>query len=386
MSFVSPNIFDFVARKNDEKYVHERVLVQLLRDKRFQDIFLKKVCNREDWKVIKVLEQPPIPDRKSSSGHGLADILLLATNDKEELLPIILELKTNTDASDSQLADYYYGVKKNSEYCKNTSPLLLYKTPDRREASSKALTSSKDPKKKLKRNEEYRTISYRELMRYIEVPKTSKINFYFVLSQYKKFVSEAEFCGFSSVEKTSENVKCLLKLISSISAALEEKNSSKFNSLFKIESKKDEEGQSYYYIDVSNECACLRFEFGSSSPGRDEDRDNFRILYGAKLDESSGYSWKTADYKSYLLDLKENKKTVYYTNNKGNLVPEEIKGLLTKGVKENHLNSAVWLFAQNLWWLTSEAVNKENAPYINEAAERIADFIFSDLGKIRPIE
>lgn len=386
MSFVLPNIFDFVARKNDERYVHERVLAQLFNDKRYQDVFLKEVCNHYDWKITKVLEQPTIRGRKSRSGHGFADILLLATNDKEELLPIIVELKTGIDASDSQLADYYYGIKNEPGYCKNSNPILLYVTPDGRDASSKALTSRDNSNKKLEKNKEYRVFSYRDLMSFVEIPETSEICFDFVLLQYKKLVNEAEFCGFKQVDNTSENFNRLKCLFSSVYKSIKTKRCTNNEISLRIESNIENNGQyHYYYIDIRNEYTCLRFEFGYSSSNCKEDCKHLRILYGAKRDDSFECSWKTADYKYYLQELKENGKTVYCTNNKGNPVPKEIEGLVTKGEGENHLNTSVWLFAQNLGWLANDVVSKENDFDINKVAERIADFIISDLGKISPI-
>ena len=37
MSLKQPNIFDYVGKKNDEKFTHEKFIVSLLRNPRYKD-------------------------------------------------------------------------------------------------------------------------------------------------------------------------------------------------------------------------------------------------------------------------------------------------------------------------------------------------------------
>lgn len=376
MSFVSPNIFDFVARKNDERYVHEKILVQLFNDKKYKDILLDKFCHLKGWKIVEVIEQPMTSGRESKSGSGFADILLLAENCKRELLPIILELKTNTDTSNSQLADYYYNIKNTKKYCSSGySPNCFYITPDKSDPAENSLERKDKTKKKLEKGKEFKTASYREVMSYIEIPETKEINFDFILKQYKLLVNEAQFCGITSVKNIESNFDILKNLCHSVYEALKKKTS---NRDVVISSNTNEKATDYYHVDIAYKgISCLRFEIGCSSLDRKEDKNKLRILYGARK-EGTKYTWATANYAQYLKNLNENRKMVYYNENEE--IPSDYLPFLTQGGQENHLNPSVWLFAQNLLWIAADIVN--NVDQIQNTSVKIADFILDDLSMI----
>ena len=374
MSFVSPNIFDFVARKNDERSVHEKILVQVLTDKRYSDSIWKNLRPSDDYELIRVIEQYKV-EGNSKREQRYIDILLLAeNNNSKDILPIVCELKTNTKASAMQLSDYYCAIKGNKEICTpGNNPICFYITPNGRKPEEKSL-KFRNSSDILEIDKEVKLISYKELMSGIEECQTSrKGDFDFVLSQYINLVNESEFCGVTSVENTKTNFNQLKKLCNSVYENIKKKR----RSIFDIDQNIDKDEEPYYYVDVYNDTFCLCFEVGYSSISGKEDKNHLRILYGAKK-KGPNYSWNTANYAQYLKNLDENGKTIYCNGNKKDA--SFCSKFLTQGSGENHLNSSTWLFAQNLSWLATDIVN--NKKQLENVSVKIADFILDDLSMI----
>lgn len=392
MSYSKPNIFDYVGRKNDERWIHEKFISTLFHEEKYASILLHNISEKVPFlkgcKVVAngIIEQHPF---KISSGNiGYADIVVIVTSSScSKKIPVILELKTYSKASNHQLADYFYEAKEKYQ----CSPVILYITPDKRSPEVGSL--EKKDKNNLKIDKEVFCFSYKELIQGIQdvTEKVSDTLLPFVAKQYSLLVQEPEFCNSNTqiVANRDNYIKLedFLKHVYSHLKAIKESNNIELISEYI-----NTNGiYPYHKIGLKKQDLALYLEIGYSSKSeRQEDTTYFRMLYGF-----SASNWDNIDFIPLFRHLDSTGKKVFYnTNNKqayNQKCPDKYKKhfeCLTQGSEADHINPQAWLFAQNLNWLVTEVVqieghNEKEEQIMDNIAKKVAEFIISDFNLVQ---